>query len=151
VGSETAELLAHEFSSIDELAKASKERLMSIPSIGPKIAEGIVHFFAQVENRQIIEKLRRAGVKLDKSGEPRTLPLSGQQFVITGRLETFPRDEAEARIRALGGSTSDNVSRKTTFLVVGAEPGSKTAKAQALGVKTITEGQLLAILGQQNS
>ena len=84
------QLLARHFDSIDELANASREKLMSIPTIGPKIADSIVAFFRQEENRHIIERLKKAGVKLEeKAAKPEELPLAGQEFVITGRLEAF--------------------------------------------------------------
>ncbi|MFC2048537.1 NAD-dependent DNA ligase LigA, partial [Chloroflexota bacterium] len=148
VGAETAEILARQFSSLkydkaDSLANTSKEKLTSIDTIGHKIADSIVVFFRQEENRRIINKLEKAGVKLEEVVKPKELPLVGQEFVITGRLEDFSRQEAEARVKALGGTTKDNVTRNTTYLVVGAEPGSKLAHAQALGTKQLTEEQFL--------
>jgi DNA ligase (NAD+) len=147
VGEEMADILAGEFGSMDKLAKASREELTAIPTIGPKIADSILAFFREKENKKIIERLRKAGVKLEeKKVKPEELPLTGMEFVITGRLEAFSRPEAEARIKALGGSTGSSVSRKTTHLVVGAEPGSKLAKAQELGTKQISEEELLRLL-----
>jgi DNA ligase (NAD+) len=151
IGEETAELLASNFSSIDELAKANEEKLLSIPSIGPKIAESIVAFFRQRENRRIIEKLRKAGVSLAKKEAPaelRELPLAGKEFVVTGRLEAFPRSEAEARIKELGGAVGSSVTKKTTYLVVGADPGSKLDKARSLGTKLLTEEEFLRLIGK---
>jgi DNA ligase (NAD+) len=147
VGEEMAEIIAGEFGSMEKLAKASREELTSIPTIGPKIADSILAFFREKENKKIVERLRKAGVKLaEKKVKPEELPLAGMEFVITGRLEAFSRPEAEARIRALGGSTGSSVSKKTTHLVVGAEPGSKLAKAQELGTKQISEEELLRLL-----
>jgi DNA ligase (NAD+) len=149
VGEEMAEIIAGEFSSLDKLAKASREGLTAIPTIGPKIADSILAFFREKENKKIIERLRKAGVKLaEKKVKPEELPLAGMEFVITGKLEAFSRPEAEAKIKALGGATGGSVSRKTTHLVVGAEPGSKLAKAQELGTKQISEGELLRLLKQ---
>ena len=106
-------------------------------------------FFRQEENHRIIERLRKAGVRLEEEAvRPEELSLAGQEFVITGRLETFTRQEAEARIKALGGSTGSSVTRGTTYLVVGADPGSKLARAQALGTKLLTENELLKLLEQ---
>ena len=120
---------------------------MSIDTVGPKIAASIVAFFKQKENRDIIERLRRAGVRLEEEAvKPKELPLTGQEFVITGRLEGLTREEAEARIKALGGATKDNVTQKTSYLVVGAESGSKLARAQALGTKQLTEEEFLRLL-----
>jgi DNA ligase (NAD+) len=152
IGGQMAQILADHFNSIDELASASEEELMTIPTVGPKIAESIVTFFRQEENRRIIEKLRKAGVKLAEARpvEAEGLPLAGQEFVITGRLDTFSREEAEARIRALGGMTKDNLTRQTSYLVVGADPGSKLARAQALGIKQLTEPELLRLLEEKS-
>ena len=147
VGGETAEILAKEFGSIDKLAHASRERLMKIDSIGGKIADSIIAFFGQKENRRIIERLRKAGVRLEEeAARPEELPLAGKEFVITGRLEALSRQEAEARVKALGGTAKSDVTQKTTYLVVGAEPGSKLARAQALGTKLLTEEELLRLL-----
>ncbi len=150
IGEEMAELVAKHLGSIDRLQNASREELLSIPTVGPKIAESIVVFFGQEENRRIIQRLKDAGVnpKAVKT-EVEELPLAGQEFVITGRLETSSRQEAEARIKALGGTTKDNVTNKTTYLVVGADPGSKLARAQALGTKQLTEEELLKLLEEK--
>ena len=147
VGEEMAEIIAKEFHSIDALANASRERLTSIPTIGPKIADSIIAFFKQEENRNIIKRLKEAGVRLEEEAvKAEELPLAGMEFVITGRLETSAREEAEARIKSLGGTTKDNVTRKTTYLVAGTDPGSKLARAQALGTKQLTEEELLRLL-----
>lgn len=151
VGEEMSEILAREFQSIEALADASRERLMSIPTVGPKIADSIIVFFRQEENRKIIKRLKAAGVKLaEKKAKPEKLPLAGKEFVITGRLEAFSRQEAEARIKALGGTAKDNVTRKTSYLVVGEEPGgTKFTRAQELGTEQIDEKKLLRLLQQR--
>ncbi len=149
IGEEMAELLAKHFSSIDRLSNASREELMSVPTVGPKIADSIVAFFQQEANRNIIERLRKAGVRLEEEAKPEELPLAGMEFVITGRLEALTRQEAEAGIKELGGSTGSSVTKKTTYLVVGTDPGSKLAKAQTLGTKQLTEEQLLHLLRQR--
>ena len=150
VGDQYAELLAEQFQSIDQLAEASQEELSTIPSIGPKIAESIVAFFRQKGNRRIIEKLRKAGVRLEreeiKEGKPEELPLAGREFVLTGKLESLPRSEAEAKIKALGGKAGSDVTRKTSYVVVGAVPGSKLAKAEKLRIKTLSEAEFLNLL-----
>ncbi len=147
IGEETAALLAQHFRNLDELAGASTEALMSIPTIGPKTADSIIAFFKEERNRLILEKLEKAGVwPQEKVAEKKELPLAGQEFVITGRLERLSREEAEARIRALGGTAKDNVTRNTAYLVVGADPGSKLARAQQLGIKQINEEELLKLL-----
>jgi len=149
IGEEMAQILARHFGSIDKLANASGEELLSIPTVGPKLADSIIAFFRQKENLDIIERLREAGVRLEEEAvKPEELPLAGQEFVITGRLETFTRQEAEAQVKALGGSTGSSVIRKTTYLVVGVDPGSKLARAQALGVKQLTEEEFVRLLRQ---
>ena len=153
VGEEYAELLAENFSSIDELAKTSREDLSSLPSIGPKIADSIVAFFRQEGNKRIIEKVRKAGVRLEREkveeAKPEELPLVGLEFVLTGKLESFTRQEAEARIKALGGKAGSDVTKETSYLVVGVDPGSKLAKAQKLGIKTLSETEFLKLLNQK--
>lgn len=147
VGSETAEILAGHFGSMDELSRATMEDLTSIPAVGPKIAESIVDFFRQESNNEIIGKLRRAGVRLEaKTRKREALPLSGQEFVLTGKLEAFSRTEAEARIRELGGSAGSSVTGKTTILVAGADPGSKLDRARELGTRIMTEEEFLKLL-----
>ena len=149
IGDETAELLTEHFTSLDKLANASHKQLMDIPSIGPKIADSVLAFFHQAENKNIIEKLRKAGVKLESEKlEPEALPLAGLEFVITGKLETLTRQEAEAKIKALGGKAGSDITRKTTYLVAGADPGSKLARAEALGIKKIDEAEFMQLLNQ---
>jgi len=152
IGEETAELLAERFPSLDKLAKALREQLEDIPSIGPKIADSILAFFRQGENKRIINKLRKAGVKLEaEEVKSRELPLAGLEFVITGRLESLTRQEAEGRIKALGGKAGSDVTRKTSYVVGGADPGSKLARAQALGIKILNEAEFLQLLKQSKN
>jgi DNA ligase (NAD+) len=151
VGDETAEILASHFGSIDRLANASREELMSVATIGPKIADSVVAFFSEERNRQILDRLRAAGVRMaEEKVKPGELPLAGMEFVITGRLDALTRQQAEARIKALGGSAKSDVTRSTTYLVVGAESGSKLARAQNLGTRQITEEELLRLLGEMS-
>ena len=150
VGAETAEVLASHFGGIDRLANTSREQLMSISAIGPKIAESITAFLRQPENIDIIRRLKEARVRLEEeAARSEELLLSGMEFILTGRLETFSRPEAEARIKALGGITGSNVTRKTTYLVVGADPGSKLDRALALSTKQLTEEEFLHLLEQK--
>ncbi len=147
VGSETAEILAKHFGSIDRLSQATEEELMTAPTIGPTIAESIVAFFRQGSNRKVIGKLKKAGVTMqEKAARPHALPLTGKEFVVTGKLDSFTRTEAETRIRELGGSVGSSVSKKTDFLVVGADPGSKLDRARQLGTKILDEKQFLDML-----
>ncbi len=147
VGAETAELLASHYGSMDRLASASEEDLLEVPTIGPKIAASIADFFQKKENRDIIDKLRRAGVRLEEEAKGRKeRPLIGQEFVLTGRLEAFPRIEAETRIKGLGGSVGSSITRKTTYLVAGIDPGSKLEKARALGTRILNEEEFRRLL-----
>jgi DNA ligase (NAD+) len=153
VGEQYAKRLAEQFQSISQLAKASKKKL-KLPSIGPKIAESIVAFFRQEGNIRIIEKLREKGVgqglgkRVARAGNLEDLPLAGLEFVLTGKLDSFPRSEAEAKIKALGGKAGSDVTRKTSYVVMGAHPGSKLAKAEKLGTKTLSETELLELLNK---
>jgi DNA ligase (NAD+) len=151
VGGEMATILANQFNNLGDLMNASREILMAIDGVGPKIADSIIAFFRQEENRDIIERLRWAGVRLEEESVGlEELPLAGQEFVVTGRLEAFSRQEAEARIKALGGAAKDNVTRNTTYLVMGADPGgTKLSRAQELGTTQIEEGEFLRLLEQK--
>jgi DNA ligase (NAD+) len=151
VGEETANLLAEHYKDLDDLSHAGREKLMTVASIGPKIADSITAFFHEERNRVILDKLRRAGVWPQQELAQQGLPLSGQEFVITGTLQAFSREEAHSRIKALGGTAKDNVTKNTTYLVVGSDPGeNKLIRARALGTAQINEEKLLAILGQKN-
>ena len=155
VGSEMAELLARHYSAVDELAKATEEELTSIPGIGPKIASSIVSYFAVDHNREVIEKLRRAGVNLvqeadgangDPAGSHEARPLAGRSFVLTGALSSMSRSNAEAWIKKLGGTTSSNVTRNTDYLVAGADPGSKLEAAIRLGTNRLDEQEFVELM-----
>jgi DNA ligase (NAD+) len=147
VGEEMAETLATEFHSLDALANASRERLMSISAVGPKIADSITVFFRQEDNLKIIRRLKDAGVKMEETAAVKQdLPLSGKEFVVTGRLDAFSRQEAETRIKELGGTAKDNVTRKTSYVVYGTDPGSKLTRARELGIETLNEQQFLETL-----
>jgi DNA ligase (NAD+) len=148
VGEEMAERLVKSFPSIDALEKATREELMSAPTIGPKIADSILSYFELEQNKQIINKLKQAGVRMEQGREAITnLPLYQVEFVITGKLHTLSREEAEQKIRDLGGSAKSDITRKTKYLVVGEDPGSKVARARELGIHEINEDELLNILG----
>ena len=148
IGGETAEILAGEFDSLGSLAGATRDKLTSIHTIGPRIADSVAAFFSNEGNKEIIEKLRRAGVlpPAEKETSPEELPLSGMEFVITGRLDGLSRQEAESRIKSHGGTAKSDITRNTNYLVVGAEPGSKLARAQSLDIKQINEQELLRLL-----
>ena len=149
VGSEMAELLAQHLQSIDELAHATEEQLTSIPGVGPKIAASIVAYFRVEENLKTIKRLRAAGVKLAQESiavEEMKMPLAGLTFCLTGTMSAMSHGRAEARIKELGGMASNSVTRKTSYLVVGEEPGSKLDDATRLGTNILDEGQFLKML-----
>lgn len=148
VGERTAQALASSFKDLDSLAEADEEKLTEIEDVGPKVAESVVFFFKQPENRELIETLRKAGLNFSFKSEEgvRGRPLQGQTFVLTGRLESMSREEAKEKIEALGGMVTSSVSSKTDFVIVGDSPGSKLAKAEKLGVKTISEDEFLNLL-----
>ena len=147
VGSETAEVLARHFRSVDALMNASEEELLAVPTIGPVVAQSIRAWFHEPRNQEVVEKLRRAGVTTaTEAPAPRALALAGKTFVVTGRLERFSREQAEAAVKERGGSVSSSVSGRTDYLVAGADPGSKLARARELGTKTITEDEFVALL-----
>jgi DNA ligase (NAD+) len=150
VGGQYAGLLAERFCSIDELAGTDQEELSAISHVGPKVAESIVAFFRQQGNRRIIRKLRKAGVRLErgetKEATPEGSTLSGLEFVFTGKLGSSSRSEAEATIKARGGKAGSDVTRKTSYVVVGSDPGSKLARARKLGVKILSEDEFLEFL-----
>ena len=139
VGFETAALVARHFGSIDKLTAAEEEELEGIKGVGGVVARGVVEFFARAEVREIINKLKRAGFKLEEErlAEP-TGPWAGLTFVITGTLSSMSREEAERAVEARGGKATEGVSAKTSYLVAGERPGSKLAKAEKLGVKIVS-------------
>jgi DNA ligase (NAD+) len=155
VGTVAAQTLARYFGSIDRLATASQEELEAIDSIGPVMAASIRDFFERKETRTLIEKLRAAGLVLE-SGEPpppqaRASALAGKTFVLTGMMPTLTREEAADRIRAQGGNVTTSVSKKTSFVVVGDNPGSKFDRARELGIPTLDEAGLLDLLRDQHN
>ncbi len=152
VGWEMAERLSARFGSIDTLASASVEELMSAGGIGPRIAESVYRFFHDERNLEIIEKLRKGGVRMEEEVKPpKEGPLTGQTFVITGTLSTFPRSRAEAIVEELGGDIGSSLTRKTDYLVVGDSPGSKLQQAERYGIKLLDEQTFLELLKQHSA
>ncbi len=150
VGPRVAALLAGRFPTIEKLAAASEEELAAIPEIGPIIAKSVHEWLASDYGRATIDGLRKAGVQLDVPAAERVEegPLTGKTLVVTGTLERFSRQEAEAAIRQAGGRATGSVSKKTDYLVAGAEAGSKLAKATKLGVAVIDEAAFEKLLGR---
>ncbi|HYX85936.1 MAG TPA: NAD-dependent DNA ligase LigA [Gaiellales bacterium] len=148
VGWVTAQNLVRHFGSVDRLAGASPEAIMECEGIGPERAEAIAEWFADEDNRRLVEELQAIGLRFEAGEEDRPVegPLTGRQYVITGTLESLSREQAKAALEDLGAKVSDNVSRRTTAVFVGEQPGSKVAKAQKAGVPLLGEADLQALL-----
>jgi DNA ligase (NAD+) len=153
VGWVTAQNLARHFGSVDRLASASQEEIMECEGIGPERAEAIAEWFADDDNRRLVEDLRELGLRFeaDEGDRPIEGPLTGKQYVITGTLESMSREDARSELEALGAKVSDNVSKKTTAVFVGESPGSKVAKAEKAGVPLRGEDDLKALLADPAS
>jgi DNA ligase (NAD+) len=139
VGEATARLLARHFQSLDALVAAGEEELKEVEGVGEQMAKSIREYWENPRNRVLIEKLRKAGIREQEPPPPAPSPLAGKTFVFTGGLPHLSREEAKAMTQARGGKVSSSVSAKTDYVVVGAEPGSKYAKAKELGVETLNE------------
>jgi DNA ligase (NAD+) len=147
VGERTAQFLAEHFGSMEELEKAGAEELQNVNEVGPRIAESIVEFFSIPANRKLVERLRDAGLKLTGQKKQRGTKPAGKTFVLTGTLAHFTRDEAKKMIEDAGGKVTSSVSKKTDYVVAGADAGSKLDKAKELGVAVIDEKEMKNIVG----
>lgn len=148
VGERTAVILAETFGSLDRIAGADMEELQAAEEVGPKVAHSIYTFFREPRNRELVERLRAERLQFEQEKRRREAgPLEGLTFVLTGILPTLTRSEAKAAIEAAGGKVAGSVSRKTSYVVAGAEPGSKLAKARSLGIQVIDERRLKELLG----
>lgn len=149
VGERTAQTLAEHFQSLEALSKASLEELLALPDIGPKVAESIVFFFQQKENQELIRRLKEAGVRGEAkvTTEPTAQPFVGLTFVLTGELEHYTRDEAREIIERLGGRVTSSVSRKTSVVIMGRNPGSKLQKAKDYNITIWDEEEFLRQAG----
>ncbi len=147
VGERTAQLLAEEFGSMDDLMAASTEELERVNEVGPRVAQAIREFFDEEKNRALINKLRAAGLNFTAEKRKKTSQLEGLTFVLTGTLPNLTREDAKARIEAAGGRVSGSVSKKTHYVVAGEDAGSKLDKARELGVKILDEAALVELLG----
>jgi DNA ligase (NAD+) len=147
VGERTAVFLAEAFGSMDGIAAAGLEELQEAEEVGPKVAESIFQFFREPRNQELVDRLRAAGLKFEyQSTRPKAGPLKGLTFVLTGTLPNLSREEAKKLIETAGGKVSSAVSKKTNYVVAGAEAGSKLDKAQELGIKIVGEEQLLDLI-----
>jgi DNA ligase (NAD+) len=147
VGGEVATLLANHFGSLDALAAASAEEIAQLEGVGPKIAESVHGYFADPQKQAIVARLKRAGVNMEQKRRKRVEgPLTGQSFVFTGTLAAMPRSKAEALVASLGGDPSGSVTRKTSYVVAGADPGSKLGKAQGYGITVLGEEAFLVLV-----
>jgi len=147
VGERTGQLLAEQFSSLEELAAAKQEELEQVPEVGPKVAASIAEFFSEPANRQLIKKLAKAGVHpTAEKREVKSDKLAGKTFVFTGTLANRTREEAGAMVQQHGGKLSGSVSNKTNYVVVGTDPGSKYDKAKELGVTILNESEFEKLL-----
>ena len=152
VGAEVADLLSQNYISIEDLSNAPEEDLTTIDGIGPKIAASIAAWFQEPANSAVIEKLRASGVRLEQESLPSAAessgdsPLGGLTFVVTGTLSAFSRSEAESRIKEMGGKVTSSVTKKTSYVVAGASPGSKVATAQKLGTPILDEDSFISLL-----
>jgi DNA ligase (NAD+) len=148
VGERTGQLLAENFSSLEELAAAKEDQLEAVHEVGPKVAASIVEFFSEPANRQLIKRLNKAGVHpTAEKREVKSQKLAGKSFVFTGGLANRSREEAGELVQQHGGKVSGSVSKKTDYVVVGTDPGSKYDKAKELGVTILTEAEYEKLLG----
>jgi DNA ligase (NAD+) len=151
VGSTIAQLLARAYGSIDAIAAASEEDIDDVEGIGPEIASSVHAWFHDKDNRKLLVKLRKAGLRMqdDAPAEPEgEQTLAGQTIVLTGGLESMSRDEAAAAAEAAGAKVASSVSKKTSFVVVGENAGSKAAKAEELGIEMVDEAEFRKRLGR---
>jgi DNA ligase (NAD+) len=152
VGQHVAQLLARHFGSIDGLAAASLDQMQAVEGVGPEIASGVHEWFHDSENVALLDKLRRAGVRMrdeEKAAATGPQPLAGKIVVITGTLPTLSREQASAAAEKAGARVTSSVSKKTSFVLVGEEAGSKLDKARGLGIETIDEAEFLRRIGQR--
>jgi DNA ligase (NAD+) len=149
VGEATAKDLARVFGRLAALQQADSETLLSVPDIGPIVAESIVQFFSEAHNTEVVESLYLAIQPAEHAGRQETAgKLKDMTFVLTGSLPNLTRDEAQARIEAEGGKVSSSVSKKTSYVVAGSDAGSKLERAKESGVAVIDEAGLLRLLGE---
>ena len=148
VGERAAQLLARRFRSLEALGAATVEEIDAIYEIGPAVAQSVFDWFARATNRRLVSRLREAGLCTEEAGSVPESPgaLEWKQFVLTGALEGMTRDEAKAAIEARGGRVTSSVSKKTSYVVAGVDPGAKLDRAREMGVEVLDEAGLRALL-----
>lgn len=147
VGETTAEDLSHHFPHLDDFFRLTEEDLMKVEGIGPEVSASVVRFFRDKKNRESIERLKKAGIRLIEPEPKGKGRLAGKTFVFTGTLKSYGRDEARNLVESLGGKTASSVSKKVDFVVVGEDPGSKLEKAKDLGIRILTEEEFKKMIG----
>ena len=148
VGLETAYALARQFSTLEAILKAKKDDLVAVQDIGEVVADSILEYFASDRSKKLIDDYKDVGITVNPL-KAKSHKLKAKTFVITGTLEAFSRDEAQDLVRQNGGEVANSVSKKTDFVVVGENPGSKAEKARQLGVKILSENDFLSMLGEK--
>jgi len=155
VGENTAQALALQFGDLQPLREADEEALLKVPDVGPVVAHSVMRFFAEPHNREVVDALLAAGVTWEDARQAAPAagarPLDKQSVVLTGTLESMTRNEAKARLQALGARVSGSVSAKTRYLVTGADPGSKLRRAETLGVEVLDEAAFVERLAAWES
>ena len=146
VGAKTGKVLAATFGSMDALMAASVEELTEVPDVGAVTAKNIADWFASAQSQHMVERLRQAGVNFESKREITDTRFAGMTFVLTGALSKFTREEATEKIELFGGKASGSVSKKTTYVVVGENAGSKERKARELGIPILTEDDFLEMI-----
>ncbi len=149
VGERTGQLLAGHFGSLDALKDATEEQLIEVPEVGPKVAASIEEFFSEAANKKLVKRLVEAGLHVKEERKaPKDTRLAGKTFVFTGELSKYSREQAGELVTSHGGKVTSSVSKKTDYVVVGAEPGSKYDKARSLGVTILNEAAFEQLLGK---
>jgi DNA ligase (NAD+) len=151
VGQHIAKVLAREFASLDEIMSANREQLLQVREIGPEISDSLVAYWSEPRNREVIAQLQQSGVQVAPgmaTGDRRKSPLAGKTFVFTGGLDHFTRDEAQHAVETAGARVSSSVSKRTSYVVAGRDPGSKLDQARTLGVAILTEQDFTSLIGK---
>jgi DNA ligase (NAD+) len=148
VGEHISEVLAQHFPRLDEFFRLTEEDLMKVEEVGPEVAASVIRFFRDRKNKESVERLKRAGLKVIEAAAGKKGKLADKTFVFTGTLSSYGRDEARSLVESLGGKTASTVSQKVDFVVAGEDSGSKLDKAKEMGIKILTEGEFRKLLGR---